>query len=282
MSIDRIRNDFQYTFKDVSEIFDTISEEFSTDGCSASVTLECDWQDRHNVVEYFLHKCNGWEGALPPLIREGARYPQLSPLSFVGGMEAQKVTVSPLPTRYNNAGQACDYLKARIRVDYATNTPEVSIQSTSEYLTLNPDGFEFSDPAGMPLAAEEAPGIIMHSHTITINRKRVPNFIEYPMYEGCVNASEVNFRDWFPQAYPPGTLLCGSPSLRRHAVAGLFDVSLTLSYRKIPWNKFFHPKAGGETLLEKVTDIVDRETKIPIKLAPEVDFTALLNALGIF
>ncbi len=275
-----------YDDKDaVSEQFETISEEYSTDGCSAQVTVKCPWGNRQAVIFQLLKDGQGWDNTVSPERHVGATYPHKhNDMAF--DMELQSVSVEPLSAKgeTSGSGQAMEYHYALITLKYATNKPIISYQVTSEYLTLNHaelywwrKGME----TPKPVSAEQAPGILIHGHVLTIEAKRVDlSNVSFNNIEGYVNEKTVGALE-FVRTYPPGTLMCNAPTLKQHAaIPYLFDVTLNFAYRETGWNTFFDPTLPGNSIAEKTVSLCDVNKNV-IDIFPQCSFKTLFEKVGI-
>ncbi|MDO4628240.1 MAG: hypothetical protein Q4C70_03570 [Planctomycetia bacterium] len=271
---------------EVSEMFETISEEYSTDGCSAQVTLKCPWGSRQAVIFWLLKDGQGWNNGNNTNERHvGAIYPHKhNDMAF--DMELQSVSVEPFSAKGETTGngQAMEYRYALITLQYATNKPVISYQVTSEYLTLNHaelywwrEGME----TPKPVSAEQAPGILIHGHVLTIEAKRVDlSQVSLNNIEGYVNEKTIGALE-FVRTYPPGTLMCNAPTLKQHAAyPTFFDVTLNFAYRETGWNTFFDPTLPGNSISEKTVSLCDVNKNV-IDIFPKCSFKTLFEKVGI-
>ena len=268
----------------VTEQYESITEEYATEGNTANVTIKVPWSKRQEIAQRLIAGDQGWQNQGGEH-HAGARYPY----SYQGDkqMELQRITVAPLRTDYEEAGQAIKYKWALLTLQYASNKPDISFTVTSEYMTLNHSEFRWKrDGKLLAISPEMAPGVLMHSHNMTVTAKRV-DLSQFSLnnIEGYVNAKTITSTQ-FPITYDPGTLMCNAPTITKHKNADwLFDVTLNFAYREIGWTKFFDPlaKPAGSQLwkMSDCTVKLCNSSGTEIDIFPPASFAQLFWLVGI-
>lgn len=279
---------------EASEDYQSQNLQVSLNGGTASVVLRCRWEDRFDVVHMALE---GGTGAMP------AVYPFESELR--GGdtgspWYASGVSVVPAPSRYEADGESIEYQYAMITITYTQMTTEISFDSTGTFMTINPSGIYWKlNGAGAAIAAEEAPGLFIPSHDLTLSHPHMRitwndasgTTLNISDFEGTCNASDVTLQaNGYSRTYPAETLCCSSPSLKggcNLSGSAFFAVSLKLSYNPLTHNKWYHPKQelaeGAENSIynRSVEMYSDAACTVRFKPVPTRDFAPLFRVFGV-
>jgi len=276
---------------EADETFDSHSIQIGRTSGSATVSIQCRWEDRFAIAQDIL------EGGLG---HTGRQYPFAGdiPGALGNGSKwyAESVSISPMPTQYKRTGQAIEYEKAVIQITYAQMQTEVSFESTGQFVTVNPIGLYWDLPNAdeRQIAPEEAPGVFIASHDITLTHPHLQisghtNGVTWNIcdFEGACNESACTITfNGVTRTYPAETLLCSSPSLRVGCTlsgAGFFQVSLKISYNPIGHNQWIHPRqtASEDSGMGFVKMFKDKDCTQQVKPVRTMDFSPLLTAFGL-
>lgn len=234
---------------DSAEDFQSQNIQVSFNGGTVSVVLRCNWEDRFLAIHAALE---GGKNAMPAICPFES--------SIRGGdtgspWYASSVAIVPAPSKFKTDGEAIEYDYAMVTITYSQMTTEISFDSTGTFMTINPAGLFWKlNSAPSQIAPEEAPGLYLPSHDLTLSHPHMKikyndeggNTIDICDYEGTCNDSEVTLvHNGFSRTYPAETLCCASPSLKcgcNLTGAGFFAVSLKISYNPLTHNKWYHPK----------------------------------------
>ena len=174
----------------------------------------------------------------------------------IPALYATSIHIDPAETAYEEKGQAIEYEYADIRITYTPIVTEVSLESTSQYVTVNPKDLYWDiipDPnepnQRMPISGAEAPGIFLRSFNISLSNKYLllPNDLDLLAYEGtCNNAPIILPKRFLGKAYtfPAETIAFQMPSIHtgyRLTDDGFINVSCKLAFNPLTHNKWYHP-----------------------------------------
>jgi len=249
-----------YSAVDCCEVHGSKTETMGQDSFTASVRLMCDWTNRQALMADII-------GNLWPDLALWSKPPVCVSAGSV-----------PMPTDYNEDGQAIAYDKAIITANYSTDEDTdlitESLEPVVEFITLDHKRFRWSSPSGDPLLEGEAPGRQMRSMNLVRTMKKLTAIpTEVLTLAGYVNDAA------YASTILPGlnfvkeSLLYASPAMS-HTIttAGDEGWDLTMKYAYLPqtWNKYFRAKTGQYEEMYEVSD------SSPYKSYPLGDFTPLL------
>ena len=275
-----------------SEVFDTVEEDYSLTGASIKVTLRVPWKQRFAIA------CELLTGDT-----ESDRFPARHPSA--NDMFVSSVSIRPVPTKYGQDGDAIDYQYGLLTIQYSPIATEVSLESSSQFVTVNAVNCYWSltengETKEEPIAPDEFPGILMPSHTISLSRPYVNlknrhygTTLDLFELEGTCNKNAITFSYCgLTKTYPAETLALQSPSMRGgyRLLDGLknepcFAISCQLAYNPLTHNKWFHPRQDGDDEdpigSRAVEMMVQRETPSLITVLKPVDYTKLFELFDI-
>jgi hypothetical protein len=225
---------------DVSEVGDSRSENFVLgEGLTASVTLQCPWENRLLVADDLLSNVVPYA----PYPTLGARATGVAIRGFSG-------TVAD--------GELCVYELAHLDVSYTQGAsphesgPIISeaLEPHAEFITLPPEKFLWGSAdvfAGVKLKDEEAPGKIVRGFDYIQTRYNLVSIPVEVLTPNIVNASPVT-ASLLGLTFAPETLLyVDSQPHRTITIGGANRYTMTsrFSYRQWGWNRFY--RAATET-----------------------------------
>jgi len=245
---------------DCCEVHGTLSENWTGDSFTASVTLKCAWDDRFDLISDLL----------------GNSYPYLAgwgqpPICNGAGSV-------PMPTDYEQANQGIDYTHALVTASYTTKEPEElyteSIEPIVEFITLDYKRFRWGSPNGDPLLEAEAPGRQMRSCNLVRTIKKAASVPASALtLPGHVNDTAYT-STLLGLTFAVETLLFTPAALTRTIdTAGdtAWDMTLKMGYMPQTWNKFFRAKSGT------YEEIYDTQETGAYKSYPLGDFSDWLS-----
>lgn len=148
---------------------------------TASVTLRCTWANRHVLVQDVVGNKRQWPkgGFVLPLAHAAAIVPVITP-----GAVPQD-------------GQEIIYGDALVTINYSSIVTDLvshSIEPTAEFITLDYRRFRWGAADGLPLAEEEAPGLLMRGLNLVVTEMEVfpPLPANYLTAPGSVNNAAVS------------------------------------------------------------------------------------------
>ena len=277
------------------EVFGTISEEFQLNSGTASVQLRCPWAERYNVVKAVIEGGDNDQPIEFPDQLEG----------YGSRLVANSVRIEPMQTIFDvetGDQQRIKYKYALITISYQMLAPEISIESTNQYLTIFPANLYWGvNGSYMPLAQDEAPGVRLASFDITLSHPHMNLKVgsgKIQDYEGYVNSDTVHMKyNGVEYTFEPQTLLCTTPSIRSGVNlygSGFNSVSLKLSYNPLTHNEFFNPlqnaPAGASDakieshkvkMYKRGTSTGGTNTYEQVLIYPEKEFKPLIEAFDI-
>ena len=282
-----------------TEVFGTFHESYTLESGEAKVTIRVPWEDRLNIISSITQDSRN--GRLPVKLPNGLE----TKSTGVPALYATSFEIDPAETAYEGNGQAIDYQYADITITYTPIVTEVSLESTSQYLTINPrdlywdfelDGGETGK--GTPLSCSEAPGIFMRSFNIALSNKYLllPQDFDLLAYEGtCNDAPIILPRKFLGKAYnfPAETLAFQMPHINtgyRLNDAGFINVSCKLSFNPLTHNKWYNPLKPSDSsdtqdkLEYHTTGIYHKGKeveKVYIKPVKPVDYRPLFKLFGL-
>jgi hypothetical protein len=257
------------------------AEDYLPGAVAASANLICDWNDRYALVDDLLLNRRQW------------------PFFTVPTLIAKTAKITALPTKGTTATQIISYQKAIVAVKYATLDAEEekdeedgapndgvvvtdSIKPAAEFITQDPRNFTWETaPEGaslgappMPVTEGQAPGMLIHTHTLSRVLGRVLNIpASILTLPGSVNAVAYTSNQ-LGLTYPAETLMFGIPSITfEHLANGVTTKKLTLefSYKPNTWNKYYRPdKLVWEHMM------VAAQPAVIAKMYPPGDFSEYL------
>ncbi len=291
-----------------TEVFGTFHEIYTLESGEAKVTIRVPWEDRLSIISSITQDSRN--GRLPVKLPNGLE----TKSTGVPALYATSFEIDPAETAYEGNGQAIDYQYADITITYTPIVTEVSLESTSQYVTVNPRDLYWDiipdnnkPNEHMPISGAEAPGIFLRSFNITLSNKylRLPQNFDLLTYEGtCNNAPIILPRRFLGKAYnfPAETLAFQMPHINtgyRLNDAGFINVSCKLAYNPLTHNKWYHPlkesdAPSGEpdkpenhavamrcgTVYGPSGEIIYSGAKILKPVAP-VDYQPLFNLFGL-
>lgn len=229
------------------EVHDTHKESRNSTGWTISVTLQCAWSDRYNLLIDLLdtprpHPTNTW-------------------------LYATEAQIVPMASKYTQSGQEIVYEEAFLDVTYSvpggsqgSPTPQdpvklisESIEPYTKVIRLPPKRFKWKSDKKL-LESEEAPGKVLHGIKLTRTIFKVPTIsntiLDLPgtVHDANYTSSILNL------TFNSGTLLFMPPVLNRNVTtvgAGAWELKLSWDYFKYEWNRVWRvdpstdPALGG-------------------------------------
>lgn len=220
---------------DCCEVQNTRSETFTRNGLEASVTLQCDYADRHALAADIV-------GLRKPFPLTSYTLPPLAVGAAIRfGNE-----------RAENSNGELVYQDALVTITYSNDEEEdlvsESLEPTAEFITLDFRRFRWGSVTGAPVLEGEAPGKQFKG----MNLVRTHFNIEPPLpgvlltAMGGVNDA-IYTSSLLGLAFDEETLLYQPPALSRTiTTAGdrAFDITLKFSYKPEGWNKYYRAATG--------------------------------------
>jgi len=222
-----------------AELPETANEEYDDENglMSASVTLRCDYGDRHTVAGDICANRRQWPKGSFGLV------PRASRASIKAEMNLDAVATAAA------GGQLWVPKTALVTVYYSTKTADIiteSLEPTAEFLTLDHKQFAWGSGNGDALLEEEAPGFLVRG----IGFVRTSYYVQPPLdgnllaLNGFINENPFS-STLLTLTFDAQTLLFCPPVVNRKVNSnGLqqFDVVKKWVYKPQGWNVYYRAR----------------------------------------
>lgn len=241
------------------EELSSYSEDWTTQGLVAVVSLRCLWGVRHDLVDDLLSNARVWPHG-----------------GLVNPPTANKAVINPFPTGKTSTGQSINYDHAVITVTYNHESRDLesdSLEPTAEFITQDHRRFRWGASNGDPLAQAEAPGKLRRGLNLVRTQFQVtpPLSAQLLTAVGGVNNAPYTSTP-LGMTFAIGTLLFTPPNLSitiKTDGSDGFTVAMKFMYRPETWNKYWRSKTEAYEAIFDVNGGVHNSY-------PLVDMTDLL------
>lgn len=221
-----------------AEEFDSVVENRSTDDWTASVTLRCAWERRHDLAKDVVGFFREWPHATEYPVRPRALNAVIRP----GRDPGQTVNQSMV---YGDALVTINYgMTDRTQQELFSESIEPSV----EYITTDHRRFRWGSATGPPILESEAPGKPIHSLALVRTLYNLPSIpVALLVMPGTCNASPYTSA-LLGLTFGAETLAFMNPSMQRAvSFEGTKGWTLTLKwgFREGGWNQFWRPTING-------------------------------------
>lgn len=268
---------------DVKEIFETYREEYGIDGGSASVKIRVPTEEYAAAIIHLLEE--GSIGSAENRRATSVEFPRQI-TSSQSTLRVTNITVTPVPSEYQEEGQAIKYPWMELTISYGFLETEINLEPTAEFLILPASEFWWHNGSSdnrAGLAQDEAPGMLKVGMNVSLRRKYVDMGSFDPLsFIGKVNDSNITLSAFPQTTFPAETLLFNPPTFTNglHLSSNRFwDVNMRFTYNPWTWNKFFRGDADGN-ISEKFQSIYDKNGSV-FKPYETADFSSILELMQV-
>ena len=243
-----------------AEVPGTAHEEYTRDGPTARVILDCAWNQRHLLLDDLLLNQRAWPHAA---------YTQVPTVARVG-IEGEGIN--------SVVNQCFVYSRARVAVEYDTISTSLVSEELIPTVTYQTEDYRqflwgASDAAGVPLLENQAPGRPLYGMKL---RRTLFNLPSIPA-QVLTLVGKSNNADYVSSflglTFAEETLAFVPPSIRRTLSTGGgtgWNLVLNFMYKEDGWNRWWR---GANQGYER---IYRRGVLDPYESLPKADFSAVL------
>lgn len=238
----------------------TAKENFSLEDWTATVTLRCDWVDRHSLAADLLTNSRSWPH---------------SPYALAP--QASTVVIRADETAFVTVGQGCEYIHALLDVSYSSTKRDLiseSLEPNVEFSILDHRRFRWGAGDGDPLLEGESTGMLKRSLNLVRTLYQVEPPLPIVLLTGVGGVNHADYTsDLLGLTFAQETLLFAPPQLSRTIRtdgSDGFNITMKFSYKPDGWNKYWRAKTQSYQRIHVYGE------SDPYYSYPKVDYSDLL------